>query len=326
MRADSKVAETRTEAIRTEFHANYGSGRDFEGLDLVGFVVSSGRFLGEIVGEGAADRGMAEVVRTLGYECKADEDWASALEEHAFGNAYTWRIGARFHDLNAYAHYGITLSGGRTAEERESWLKKLIEETTAFIKKVPFDAWNLQAGDINHTHRLALGRWALDNDEAIEPYALAEFGGVTERRIRNLMAGSERIFGSEDGGRVPARDALGWLRRRPSFRPSAWREQSTFEDLADTQPLALDSVHFVPVAKDGTIFHRGLARDGVYTVGEEGNELRTASFEEALATLQRLPFPTWRRPSPYGVWTMVRGIRWERLSDEDLERLSISPP
>lgn len=304
--------------LRQEFHECYGNGDDFEGIDLINFLTAAGRFITDIVGADAANRGMAEIARALDVDCKVDEDWASALDD-ALGDAYCWPLGVVFYELNAYAYYGFILNGGQTEEERAELLKQRIDIAVSFMSKVPLKAWNLSLGDVGRTYTLALGRWALDNGDGIEPSALAIFGGISERRVRNMMAGRHSVFRSVDG-KIPAKDALDWLKSRPKFRPSVWRMQETFSDLAKRPPSELETVFFVPVARDGSIFHPGLVRDGKFSIGAEGQEKELDSYSDALNALQKLSEPIWRRPSPLGSWTRVTAVRWERISDLDLER------
>jgi hypothetical protein len=64
-----------------------------------------------------------------------------------------------------------------------------------------------------------------------------------------MMAGKERVFDARDG-RIPANEALSWLKNRADkFRPSCWREQNTFDDLVEDAAEIEDAV-FVPVASD----------------------------------------------------------------------------
>jgi transcriptional regulator with XRE-family HTH domain len=68
----------------------------------------------------------------------------------------------------------------------------------------------------------------------------------------------------------------------------------------------------LPYAADGTFFHRGLAssRNGSFRVGSKGNEVRLASFEQALAYLKNMPVAKWRRPNKNGNWGMVSAVGW----------------
>jgi hypothetical protein len=309
------------EKLREDFHQLYGSGFDFEGETLIEVVVSAAVFLSEVVGQEATTVGFARLTRALGYELSDDAQWADALREQASGDAYCWPIGARLHDLNAYAYYGIALNGGRTATDREKLLRQEIETVAAFMGKVPFAAWGINPGDAGRTFRRAQARFALDTGQDIEPSALALLGRISERRVRNMMAGKERMFYPKDG-KIPASDALSWLKNRPDkFRPSCWREQNTFEDLAE-HDTEIDDAVFVPVAQDNSVFHPGLIRDGVYTIGRGKREQQCESYEVALAALQKLAHPAWPRPTANGTWTTVSGARWMRMDRIDLDRLS----
>ncbi|MEE7457473.1 hypothetical protein MPAR168_04675 [Methylorubrum populi] len=315
-------APTDAELLREQFHSQYGNGNDFEGATLIEIVVGAGRLLAELVGTDNANIGMAAFVRQLGYRVEAPEDWAEVLRDDAFGDAYCWELGVTFHNLNAYAYYGIALTGASAAPERESYLRDEIARAGAFMGKVPFDTWEIDPADAGRTLRLARGRFALDTGGLVEPWALAEFGGVSERRIRNMMAGGERVFDPKDGA-VPASQALDWLKQRKQFRPSTWRDQNTFEDLAGIdREEAVDEMLFVPVAADGSTFHPGVGHEDGFTTGPTGRETTWPTFEEALTALQRSPEPVWRRPTPRGLRTQARGVRWERTTRAALDRMA----
>ncbi|ASK34559.1 hypothetical protein CEK62_09265 [Alcanivorax sp. N3-2A] len=67
----------------------------------------------------------------------------------------------------------------------------------------------------------------------------------------------------------------------------------------------------VPVASDGSTFDKDLCRrNGVYTVGEKGNEQRFGDFEEVLAYLRDMGLPKWRRPNSKGRWGIVQAVDW----------------
>jgi hypothetical protein len=307
--------------LREDFHQLYGSGFDFEGEALIEVVAGAANFLAEIVGPDASNAGFASLARALGYEIQDDVRWIDAFREQAPGDAYCWPIGARLHDLNAYAYYGIALNGGRTAAEREKLLRREIEAVTAFMGKVPFDAWGISPGDAGRTLRRAQARFNLDTGKDIDPSALALLGDVTERRIRNMMAGKERVFDARDG-RIPANEALSWLKNRADkFRPSSWREQNTFDDLVEDAAEIEDAV-FVPVASDNSVFHPGLAWDGFFTVGRGKREQKYDTYEAALAALQKFANPVWPRPTAKGTWTLVSAVRWARIDRVELERLA----
>ncbi|MYZ48346.1 hypothetical protein E4O86_11570 [Rhizobiales bacterium L72] len=81
----------------------------------------------------------------------------------------------------------------------------------------------------------------------------------------------------------------------------------------------------MPVARDGSAFHPGLRRAGRFTIGEKGTELQVEDFDQALAQLQLMPTPYWRRPNNVGNWGIVSGVRWARLDVSDLETLAEHP-
>jgi hypothetical protein len=307
--------------LRDDFHQLYGTGFDFEGQTLIEIVVSAASFLTEVVGPDATNAGFASLTRALGYEFLDNAHWTDALQEQASGDAYCWPIGARLHGLNAYAYYGVALNGGRTAADREKQLRRDIETVAEFMGKVPFAAWGIKPGDAARTLQRAQARFDLDTGKDIEPSVLALLGDVTERRIRNMMAGKERVFDVTDG-KIPANEALSWLKNRPDkFRPSCWRDQNTFDDLVDHVAEIEDAV-FVPVAADNSVFHPGLARDGFFTVGRGKREQKFKTYDAALAALQKLDAPTWPRPTANGTWTTVNTVRWARMKRVELDRLA----
>lgn len=67
----------------------------------------------------------------------------------------------------------------------------------------------------------------------------------------------------------------------------------------------------VPMARDGSVFCPEIcSRNGVYTVGNKGNERRFTSFSEALAFLRSMPTAHWRRPNNNGNWGIVSAVEW----------------
>jgi hypothetical protein len=317
-----KRAAPDPQKLREDFHQLYGSGLDFEGATLIEVVVGTAHFLAEIVGADPVKTAFAELTRALGYRVVDGTQWVEALQDQALGDAYCWPIGERLHDLNAYAYYGIALNGGRTAAEREKLLRREIETAVAFMGKVPFALWGINPGDAGRTVGRARARFDLDTGKDIEPAALAMLGEVTERRIRNMMAGKERVFDPRDG-RIRASEALSWLKNRSdAFRPSCWRDQNAFGDLTEHDTSSIEGVMFVPVASDNSVFHPGLARDGQFTIGRRKREKKFDSYEAALTALQKLGTVEWPRPTANGIWTTVDAVRWIRMDRGDLNRLA----
>lgn len=309
------------------FHEQYGDEID-AGSTLADLVIETGNYLSRIVGPDVADEGMARivagVVASSGSVLAEPREWRTALHA-ARGYCYSeWPLGGRLHDLAAYAIYGIALNGSGDEAEPAERIEELVTEAESFIAATPVAEWRIgDDSELSQLVRLASNRWALDNGRPIEPAALAVFGGVTEGRIRNMMSGANRTFSSV-GGRIPAQEALAWLAGREEFWNSIWREQRMPQYGVKRRP-PLERAVFVPVARDGSTFHPGLRRGSGYTIGEKGAEIQIEDFDEALAELQRLPIPYWRRPNSSGHWGVVAGVRWERLDASDLDILAANP-
>jgi len=72
-------------------------------------------------------------------------------------------------------------------------------------------------------------------------------------------------------------------------------------------------LYYVPVARDGSTFHKGLrSARGYYTVGDKKAEKKFESYEEALAYLRSVPVARWRRPNKNGIAGIVSAIDWVR--------------
>ncbi|VFU09834.1 hypothetical protein [Methylocella tundrae] len=313
------------------FHEQYGNEID-AGAALVDLVTAAGDYISRIVGKENADAGMARIVEGVvsssGKVIKHPSEWRVALAASAANGYSEWPMGAQLHDLAAYAVYGIILDGSDDVAALSERIEQLIKEAEGFLAATPIDQWQIgskRAGesDLTRLVRLASNRWALDNGRPVEPAALAEFGGVSEGRIRNMMSGPKRSFSSEEG-RIPAQEALAWLDGRSEFWNSIWREQR-LPRYAAKNGLPLEQAVFIPVARDGSAFHPGLRRGAGYTIGEKGSEIQIADFDEALANLQRMSTPYWRRPNTQGNWGIVGGVRWQRIDSSDLDILAADP-
>lgn len=297
------------------FHEQYGN--DFDAASaLPEFVLAVGDYLTRIVGPEDANAGMARVVSgpvtAAGREIEAPGDWRIALLDSRSYCYSEWPIGAQLHDLAAYAEYGIVLHDSEDPIELAAHIEQLLNLTQELELSTPVAQWKLDDNNqLSRLVRIASNRWALDNDRPIDPLALAHFGGVSEGRIRNMMSGASRTFSSIEG-RIPANEALRWLDGRPEFWNSIWREQS-LPQYDDNRAAPVEQAVFVPVARDGSLFHPGLQRGSAYTVGKKGSEVQIADFNAALAELQRMPVPYWRRPNASGNWGCVAGVRWERV-------------
>lgn len=79
---------------------------------------------------------------------------------------------------------------------------------------------------------------------------------------------------------------------------------------AGSATLELNSITRVPIARDGSVFSSECGRNGVFTVGEKGDERRFDNFHEALAYLKSMPTAKWRRPNAKGNWGIVSAVKW----------------
>lgn len=261
--------------------------------------------------------------RIIGPLSTGDQtSWREDLESGESGAFSEWPLGRMLHDLSAYAYWGIDIS----AREHESEdrvaerLGAMVGKAEAFLGSCPLDLWlgEERSPQLERTVLLARNRWALDHDRPVEPEALAIFGGVKMSRMRNMLAGNDPELHRENG-LVPAHEALSWLADRDSFVPSIWRTARPTHDGEVHRFSYLDPI-FVPEARDGSLFHPGLERRNGFTIGEKGQEVQVATFEEALHELQAMPIPSWRRPgSGSGGWGIVRGVTWARVSREELD-------
>ena len=299
----------------TIFHEQYGN--EIDAADaLPEFVIAAGNYISRIVGDEATDAGMAVIIKSLvetaGKELANPSEWRSALDD-ARANCFSeWRIGPQLHDLWAYAEYGIALHDSDDPDELALHIKGLLTQAQDLLAETPIVQWRLRADNVLvELVSLATNRWALDNGEPIEPAALAHFGDVSEGRIRNMASGADRTFSLKDG-KISAADALKWLAGRPQFWNSIWRVQR-LTGYASVSHDPIRQAAFVPVARDGSTFHPGLRRGKSYTIGKKGEEEQVDGFDEALAKLQRMPVPHWRRPNAKLNWGTVAGVRWQRV-------------
>jgi hypothetical protein len=313
-------AEERREIFHDEFDSDIDAGQT-----LAGLLLGTGDYLAGLVGEALGAEAMNAALAPLFHSAgvRNPSDWRSNLEDAASRCFSDLPIGAEMHNLAAYAYFGISFAP--EDEDDEAWLQAAAARLDDFIARSPLEQW-LGADRDPQLELLALltrNRWALDTGRPVEPAALAMFGGVSEGRMRNMMSGAKRVFTPENG-RIPASDALAWLAGRAEFWTSIWRDQPLPRHFDKDRP-PLERPVFVPVARDGGMFHPGLRRNGAYTVGPKGDETRIEDFDAALGALQRMPAAYWRRPNDAGAWGVVRAVEWMRLDMSDLEAIAAAP-
>lgn len=294
------------------------------GLTLSVLVRAAGDYLTEIVGADVAGEAMMAIARDINPGADDIGDWRKAIEDADLACHAHWPLGDELHGLTFYALKGVLPSIDR-ADDPAAELERLVKKAARFLQMTPLQ-WieGERPSPLEHVIILARNRWALDNHQPVEPPALAALAGVSEGRVRNLMSDRNGPFVRTEGGLIEASSALRWLANRPEYYPSRWREQTLPPD-PQRQSAPLGEPVFVPVARDGSVFHPGLRRAGTFTVGPKGEEAHYEAFEPALCALQRMPQPFWRRPNENGSWGIVRGLRWERLDRQDLEECARNP-
>jgi hypothetical protein len=311
---------------REIFIETYGNHFD-AGWTLVHLVRSCGFFLAKIVGEESALRGMSLVTKDMTEEGGSMADWAEDLDYSGTNAFCEWPLGIKLYDLTAYAEFGVILCDDPDPTERRTYLKSLIQEVKEFYNSSPIEVWggNSDGGERSELElliTLATNRWELDNERPIDPKALSYFGGITEGSVRNMMSGADATFRNEDG-KIPAVEALFWLEKRNEYWNSVWEElespEVTSQSSEEVTPV------FVPVARDGSIFHPGLKRPSGFIIGKKGDESHIDDFDEALTLLQSMPTPYWRRPNDKGVPGIVKGMRWARVDTSLVAQAAASP-
>lgn len=288
--------------------------------DLRAAVLGAHAFLEKLGDESAAEEAMAAFAGRV-LRVRPGQSARQALEAAGLELVSETGIGQLLEKAATYGENGVLVAPRLDADARAARIREVMDEVEAFDAALPRTAWGIDAPAIAHVARQARGRWALDHGEPVEPLALAIFGGVTERRIRNMMSKGEAGFAVERG-RVTAVSALAWLKDRSSFRPSIWRDDSRFDASFRSEPLDPAALRFVPVTDKGEVFHPGLRRDGAYQICDGDLDLQMENYEEALARLQTFQPPEWRRPGPGGRWIRVKGHRWERTTRRDLDAIA----
>jgi hypothetical protein len=151
---------------------------------------------------------------------------------------------------------------------------------------------------------------------------LAGLAGVTIKSLRNDLAPSSTSeIHIDEEGNIPVSLAIDWLKDRRKYRPSVWHLDPTpkgADSSRDDVPKELDSVVFVPMAKDGDYYRPDLECEGEFRIGSAESEQIFTTYEQALDALCRMPEPCWRRPDTMGRWRTIRGVSWQRRTLSEL--------
>lgn len=290
--------------------SGYGDDTDWDySGELFDILASRFRVIELILGkEGAAPHLLAMLPC---HNVKTD-DWETVLDEYWPASWLDTDGGRLIDNAGFYGLYGVT-PADVPFEARMAWVDALAEQLEQFRQMAQPEPQGVIARIIN----LTLSRHAMDTGAGeVDLQSLALFGGVTEGRIRNILS-------SGDGGlekvglRVTAVSAAAWLKGRKEFFASIW-QQPDEAVLEAPSPDFSDDVVFVPVAADGSHFHPGLARGGMFRIGAKDEDRPYDSFDEALSALQKMATPRWRRPNEAGNWGIVSGRDWKRIERRQL--------
>ncbi|SNR78375.1 hypothetical protein [Puniceibacterium sediminis] len=249
-----------------------------------------------------------------------DLSWRQVLEDEYNSIFSETALGQLIHDLTAYADYGIVVKSACSLDDRRLILKDDIDAAERFLSLLPLQLWKLQQEHLVKILRKALARWKLDTNKPVCADELALLSGRALQTIKNnLGLQSKPIKGNQN--RIDATDAMDWLATQNNFLSSIWEDQDDF-DVPEMQVEDLGEVVFVPVAADGSIFQPNHQRDGRYQIDAGGDMLSVADYRNALAQLQKMQNPYWRRPTKQGSWTRVRAIEWRRVPVSELMALA----
>lgn len=247
------------------------------------------------------------------------DDWRELTEE--FDNYGQWHLGSGLIGLLGYAVFGLI--HGAPSSKAEAELTEAMVCARALIDSCVVDGWleTPEGSPLRATVTMAEGRRDYDARRSITPEALALLGGVKFSRVRNMISGSTPDLPRDETGKVLYEPAAAWLAKRDAFLPTIWRDLSK-EGLEKARPK-LDAPVFVPVARDGSIFHPGLHRDGVYVIGPKDAPEEVKDFNTALVALQHADVARWRRPNPKGSWGLISAVEWRRMERAELEALAV---
>lgn len=223
-------------------------------------------------------------------------------------------------DLYYYGLFGhLPMAEWSASEEVKAYIWRAIGWAGSLIENVP-PQWIVPLQDLPRTFAAAQGRWKLDETrEALTVEEVAALGDVTPKTIRNLLSKGEL---RRAGSVIPADAAEEWLQAAPGFKPSTWRNAGHSQKLAEEPSDALGQPVFVPHDADGRAFLPDVGSASGYTVGAKGSEAKVQDYWEALALLQEMETPRWRRPSMgSGRPSIVVAKGWRRISRSEIDRM-----
>lgn len=270
-----------------------------------------------LVGPDAAAGPLRELVEPVAIQGYPNAvTWRDVIDD-VFAAGTVWPISDRLDHALLYGVYGVT-PADIPLETRAEWIADLVDEVRKFAARS--DVVQLGSGEnaILRIANLASSRYALDTGRGeVDVLSMSILGSVSEGRIRNLLSGTSGPLERGPNGGISALSALAWLQKRKEFLRSIWSEtEPAGEDDDPTAKIEPEKVLFVPVARDGSFFNPDLVRGGTYQIGAKGHEESFDTFNEALAALNTMAVPRWRRPNDKGNWGIVSGVAWQRVEQQ----------
>lgn len=310
---DLITAAERREAYY-ENHHGFGHGIDPHYWDyaapLADLVEAALEHVEDLFG---AEPAAAPLLQLLDPACRIGgspaETWRMAVENNTLAFADALPISRRLDLALQYGLCGIVPDEVSMAE-RSEWLAVLVAEM------MDFSARTAGAQTVfTRIATLAASRHAIDTGTGeVDPHSMSVLGGISEGRVRNLLSGSDSALERGPNGGVVAMSAAAWLQKKKGFLYSIWQQEEAGTETTEEGPaLPVDRMIFVPVARDGSMFTPDLQRNGAYRIGAKGNEEDIPDFASALARLNAMPVPRWRRQNENGLWGIVSGVAWQRI-------------
>jgi hypothetical protein len=319
---------TQYEMRESEFGDGYAGSESFEIEDLIG---RAGEYLALVtLDEDATDQAMKALYDALSGTHKGssfDGSWRDLWSVENADLGMEPKSAQFFVALHAFAYYGLAADTNffRIAiEDKDTVIRhRAFVATARKIHDAIPAAWGGAPYEIGQSVLAAECRFSLDTGAGVTVEQLASLARVGTKSIKNMLTpGAQKSYGIKLGedDLIPATDALRWLESRGDFKTSLWRDPDAPSASRDKVHRDLGPVVFVPVANDNSSFDPVTCRRGLgYTIGAKGAEETLADFDEALARLQRMEVPKWRRPNAEGNWGLVKAVRWERRTARDTQ-------
>jgi hypothetical protein len=312
------MAHEEHETRLADFQAGYGNEGDPAWI-LGGLMIEVGETITAITGKRIADEAMGIIALSLNH---FDGDWRFAIEENCSSIFSEWKMGSDLYALAGYAQAGVRANEITDADTFCEFIRDTIESAEALKNQLTINKHvdPVLKQEFSDIVSMAVARWNIDNDAPVQPEGLARLAGISDSRMRSLAKGSDdAVLPLNDKREIAASVALDWLKTQPKFKSSIWR--SSFDKEASDKPRAAVPFNpiFVPEAADGSRFLPDLATDRGFQIGEKGDEVYVADYDEALRQLQMMDPPRWRRPSPVsGKMSVVVGARFVRVNRNEI--------